>query len=218
MRIPSVYETGLPKVRLGQEAGKGPLLLFGDGAIREAHDLVGSLLIAGEKAVVADGANRFDAYRLAELARQQCAAHAAGPTPREVLSRVRVSRAFSWQQWLVLLGEKAGAEASRSGARAVFVLGPLDLLTDNDLKEADVRAAARKVADALTGLARSGLRVVAAQKERRLVESKRGFLLDPLRQSCRVVVTEGDKVSCVRFQVSVPEKDGSGGLLPFTET
>lgn len=149
--------------------------------MREAHDLLGSFLLSGEKAVVADGANRFDAYRVAGLAR------AAGRNPREALAAARVSRAFAWQQWLVLLEEKAVPEATRSGARAVFVLGPLDLLADHDLKEPAARSAAQRVVEALGRMARANLRVVAAQKERRLREAKREYLLDSLRRSCRVV-------------------------------
>ncbi len=181
---------GLPGPRRGRGAGSAPLLLLGEGAFGAFHDLLGRFLLAGGRAVVADGANRFDAYRLAGLAR------GAGRDPREILAAARVSRAFHWRQIITLLEDLAAIEASRTGARAVFALGPLDLLADNDLKEAEVRPAARRAAEALSRLARDGLRVVVAQREGRLREAKRAFLLEDLSRSCRaappVRVLEGD--------------------------
>jgi hypothetical protein len=158
-----------------------PLLLLGPGALRASHDFLGQVLIAGERVVVADGVNRFDVYRLSALAQS------ARVSPREVLARARVSRAASVGQLLALLEGRVAGEASRMGARWVFALGPLDLLADHDVKEPEARRSASRIVAVLEGLAKIGLRVVVAQEERRLKESKRDFLLEPVNAACNLV-------------------------------
>ena len=158
-----------------------PLLLLGPGALAMTHDFLGQVLIAGEKAVVADGVNRFDVYRISSMA------HSARSNPGEVLARARVSRAASAGQLLSLLEGQVAGEASRTGARWVFVLGPLDLLADHDVKEPEARRSASRVVSVLSSFVGNGLRVVVAQEDRRLKESKREFLLEPVRRYCRVV-------------------------------
>jgi hypothetical protein len=172
-----------------------PALVTGSGAVRAAHTLLASLLLRGERAVVLDAANRFDVYFLAR------AANAAGRSPLGVLSAAYVSRAFTFQQWLALLETRARAAAAKCGARWVFALGPLDLLTDDGVKEWEAELAARRTAAALTALARAGLGVVAAQEERMLAAApskawrppaslavaRRTRLLDRLKESCGYV-------------------------------
>jgi hypothetical protein len=98
---------------------------------------------------------------------------------------VRVSRAFTWQQYQALLERAVAGEAERTGAKWVVALGPLDLLADEEAKPFQAFRGARRVADALETLARAGLGVVAAQDERRLARAGRAELLDRLRPACR---------------------------------
>jgi len=172
-----------------------PALVTGSGAIRAAHTLLASLLLRGERAVVLDAANRFDVYFLAR------AANAAGRSPLGVLSAAYVSRAFTWQQWLALVETRARAAAGKCGARWVFALGPLDLLADDGVRDWEAEPAARRIASALTALARAGLGVVAAQDSLRLAAApskawrppasladvRREGLLDRLKESCGYV-------------------------------
>src|SRR5690349_12337345 len=104
-----------------------PLLLLGEGAVPVAPALLGPLLMKGERVVVADGGNHFDAYGLARSARQL-----RRPVPT-LLSAVRVSRAFTWQQHLALLEREVAAEAVRAGASWVLALAPLDLFADHEV-------------------------------------------------------------------------------------
>ena len=167
-----------------------PVLLTGPGAFSAAHTLLWRLIARGQKAVVADGANRFDAYKLARRSEDRSFRHLpAGQgdlemPAAEVLGAVRVSRAFTWQQYQVLLEREVVPEAARSGARWVLALGPLDLLADEEAKPFQAFRGARRVADALDTLARAGLGVVAAQDVDKLARAGRVELLERLRPAC----------------------------------
>ncbi|MEK7767205.1 MAG: hypothetical protein AAB368_13310, partial [bacterium] len=172
---------------LPEEAGaireRSPLLLAGEGTAHVAHDLVATLLARGQRVVAADGANRFDSYHLARAARR------LGKPAAEMLAAVRVSRAFTWQQYVALLERDIAAEAARVGAAWVLALGPLDLLADEEVKPWQAAAGAKRVADALAALARAGLGILVAQDERPLKTSGREDLMRLLERACRNHVT-----------------------------
>jgi hypothetical protein len=147
--------------------GRSPLLVLGEGAHGWAHDLAGALLLGGERVTVADGSNGLDAYAIARTAR------AARRPPSALLAALRVSRAFTWQQYAVLLEERVAEEARRSSARFVLALGPLDLLADEEVGPLEARRAAERTAAALAALGRAGLGVVAAQAEGALRRARR---------------------------------------------
>jgi hypothetical protein len=154
-----------------------PLVLVGTGTHVLAHGLLGRLLLRGERVIVLDGANSFDAYRLAQDARR------FRRPPPTLLSAVRVSRAFTWPQWLALLEGEAQAEAARTGARWVVALGPLDLFADENVKPFQAWRGVRRTAEGLRTLSAAGLGVIAAQDERPLREGGRIDLLDRLRSA-----------------------------------
>jgi hypothetical protein len=165
-------------IGLRRPAERSPLLLLGEGAIPVAHDLLSHLLVKGERVLVADGGNNFDAYHLARAARQL-----RQPVPT-LLSAVRVSRAFTWQQHLALLQREIAPEAARSGARWVLALSPLDLFADHEVKPFQAYRGARQAAEALAELARAGLGIIAAQSPRALAGGNRLELLDYLKRHC----------------------------------
>ena len=186
------FTVSLPALPLAPEKLRtlSPVLLTGPGAISAAHTLLWWLIARGQKAVVADGANRFDAYKLARGSEDRSFRHLPPGQndlempAAEVLGAVRVSRAFTWQQYQVLLEREVAPEAARSGARWVLALGPLDLLADEEAKPFQAFRGARRVANALETLARAGLGVVVAQDEGKLARSGRAELLERLRPAC----------------------------------
>jgi len=161
---------------------QSPLLLQGEGTRTVAHELLNYLLSRHQRVVVADGSNCFDVYSLARAARR------IHRSPAEFLSAVRVSRSFTWQQYVTLLERKVASEAARFGARWVFALGPLDLFADEDVKTDAAALGTWRTAEALAGLARASLGVVVAQEERPLRDSRRSQLLDKLRSRCRETI------------------------------
>ncbi len=167
-----------------EELGRlSPILLLGGGAVELAHELLRRLLgrsPGDARVVVADSANALDAYSLV----RDIPRHMAP----SLLARVRVSRAFTWQQQLALLEREAPLEAARHRTRWLLALGPLDLLADSDVKPHDACAAARRTARALAKLSAEGFCVVAAQEERMLEKSGRAGLLEGLRATSRNTV------------------------------
>ncbi len=160
-----------------------PVVMAGEGTRHLAHLLLSQLLLRGERVIVLDGANAFDAYALAQAARRN------RRPPPTLLSAVRVSRAFTWFQWLALLEGEAQAEAERSGARWVLALGPLDLFADANVKPFQAWRGVRRTAAGLRTISAAGLGVIAAQEERPLREGGRLDLLDPLKAVAGHLVT-----------------------------
>ncbi len=164
-----------------------PLLLHGSGALDLAHEAAEFLLFQGARIVAVDGANAFDAYHLARAAQKR-----RRPAP-SLLAAIRVSRAFTWQQFEALLERETAAEAARAGARWALVLGPLDLLADQEVKPFQAWRAARRVANALDALAATGLGVVVAQRPEPLRSGGREELIEFLHRACGHVVEVGRK-------------------------
>jgi len=162
-----------------------PVVMAGEGTRHLAHLLLSQLLLRGERVIVLDGANGFDAYALATAARRNRRA------ARTLLSAVRVSRAFTWQQWLALLEREAAPEAERAGARWVLALGPLDLFADANVKPFQAWRGARRTAEALRVLAASDLGVIAAQDDRVLRDGARLELMDRLKSVAGHLVAVG---------------------------
>lgn len=191
---------------------QSPLLLVGTGTAPFAHSLLSHVLLRGERALVLDGANGFDAYRLARVAQQR------QHTIPTLLTAVRVSRAFTWQQWLGLLEKDAEAEARKSGAKWIFALGILDLFADQDVKPFQAWRGAGQAGQALSRLAQAGLGVVASQDRRTLERAGRVDLLEPLMKRC-VRLLEIAPVGGRNPDVTEPVPDSASGdvqmSLPF---
>jgi hypothetical protein len=79
----------------------------------------------GAPVLVVDAANRFDPY---QLVREAASRHLS---PREVLSRVQVARAFTSHQLVRLLAETFPANLSPGSL--VLVLGPVSLFYDEQV-------------------------------------------------------------------------------------
>ena len=172
----------LDSERLFTMAHQSPLLLAGEGTRSVAHDLAAYLLARDQRLVVADGSNRFDVAALVRAAQR------LRRPPAAFLKAVRVSRAFTWQQYVSLLVGKVAPESSRFGARCVLVLGPLDLFADADVKPEQAALGTWRTAEALAALARAGLNVIAAQEEKPLRSGGRPELLEKLKLRCEATV------------------------------
>lgn len=163
-------------------AHRSPLLLAGEGVRPVAHDLIAHLLARHQRVVVADGSNRLDVHALVRSARR------LRRPPAAFLKDIRISRAFTWQQYVALLERNVGPESARFGARWVLALGPLDLFADNDVKPEHAALGTRRTAEALAILARAGLNVIAAQEDHPLETGGRLSLLDRLKTRCETIV------------------------------
>lgn len=105
------------------QPGRG-VLIWGDN-LRELTAAAAAWGAAQGRVLVVDAANRFDPYGLVREARSQ------GLSPREVLSRVQVARAFTSHQLVRLLQEELTRELKPQCL--VLVLGPVTLFYDEQV-------------------------------------------------------------------------------------
>lgn len=110
--------------------------------------LIAQVLLTEPQAQVmcVDGANRFDVLTLARLSRT------AGAVPKDWLQRVLVSRAYSGDQLLGVLLDRAIPQFSQAAPRMCVALGWLESLYDEDVNETRARAWLQAVVDSIKDL------------------------------------------------------------------
>lgn len=155
-------------------------LFWGTRAPAQTLLILFTLLAArGETPRLFDGGNRFDGYFVARLARRLT------PRPRVVLSRMRLSRAFTCFQLAELIeNTPTEPQADRNGPPAdsspLFVLDLLNTFYDESVPPRDVERLLARVIAHLKRLAAVGPVIVGAGEPQSLVKERWG-LLDQLQ-------------------------------------
>ena len=155
-------------------------LFWGTRAPAQTLLIMFTLLAArGETPRLFDGGNRFDGYFVARLARRLT------PQPRAVLSRMRLSRAFTCFQLAELIeNTPTEPQADRNGPPAdsspLFVLDLLNTFYDESVPPRDVERLLDRVIARLKRLAAVGPVIVGAGEPQSLVKERWG-LLDQLQ-------------------------------------
>lgn len=111
----------------------GPVVFAGDETSLTVGLLTGLRAVhPGQPLMIVDGANAFDPFLVATLARK------AGVVPKALLDEIRISRVFTCHQLEALLVERLQPSLRKFGAKAVLFTGLLDPLLDEEvsLKEA----------------------------------------------------------------------------------
>jgi len=111
----------------------GPVLFSGDETSLTVGLLAGLRAVrSGQPLFIVDGANAFDPFLVAALARK------SGIAPKPVLDEIRISRVFTCHQLEALLRGRLQSSLKRLGGKAVLFSGLLDPLLDEEvpLKEA----------------------------------------------------------------------------------
>ena len=144
-------------------------LFWGTRAPTQTLLILFTLLAArGETPRLFDGGNRFDGYFVARLARRLT------PQPRAVLSRMRLSRAFTCFQLAELI------ENTPTDSSPLFVLDLLNTFYDESVPPRDVERLLARVIAQLKRLAAVGPVIVGAGESQSLVK-ERWSLLDQLQ-------------------------------------
>ncbi len=190
----------LPTYRLyelNEFASDGKIALLCGDALVTRLALYGVIRVAadGHRVWVLDGANSFDAYFVARLARRWNYA------PETLLSRIRLSRAFTCYQMAelatrklpVAIGQSAlavtpasspfGSPKDSAKSAAVFCLGLLETFYDEDVPLTDAGRLLKSVVAILGELARCGYasRILITAREPR--DKSRNVLLNLLKAS-----------------------------------
>ena len=125
---------------------------------RLSHYFLAAPLLRGEAVLFLDAANCFNPYRLVAFA-EQCRR-----PPAELLTRVRVSRAFTCFQLAELI-ERTPAAAQRYRARHVVLTGMPDIFDDEELAPAEVKSVFTRALGTLGRWPREGLTALAFSDE-----------------------------------------------------
>ena len=153
-------------------------LLYGDAELtRLALYGVTQMAVDGHIVWVLDGANSFDAYWVARLARYW------GSAPETVLSRIRLSRAFTCYQMATLVTQKLNASLDSSIPAAIVCLGLLATFYDDDVPMMDAVRLLNQIITHLSRYARDGHSILITARPPRAELRERAALFDLLKSS-----------------------------------
>ena len=145
---------------------------------------------------VLDGANSFNAYFVARLARRW------GYAPELILERIKLSRAFTCYQMKELVTRRVASALGPPQGTAIFCLGLLETFCDEDVKVADAARMVKMISATFSVLARRGYTILMTAREPRAEQKDRLVLLDLLKESAqrveRIQAPADDHVSPVQ--------------------
>ncbi len=164
--------------------------LHGDPTVfRVALSAASQALLRGKTVAVVDGANRFDAYFIAEFARHVEAR--GGPPPGELLDRIHVSRAFTCYQMEAVITERLPKFLERTGSRIAVVFGPLDTFYDDQAPFFEAKAGMDRMTTTLRQLRDRDIGVLIASQDVRLASRERRSLFPRFSAAMDAVFTVG---------------------------
>lgn len=106
---------------------------------------------SGQPLLVVDGANAFDPFLIATLARK------AGLPPKVLLDEVRISRVFTCHQLEALISGRIQRSLRQCGSKTVLFSGLLDALLDEDVSSAEAHRIFALIPPLLRGLSADGV-------------------------------------------------------------
>lgn len=130
----------------------GPALFAGDDACLTLGLLAGLRAVRpGQPLLIVDGANAFDPFLVADLARK------SGLVPGALLNEIRISRVFTCHQLEALLRGRLTVAVRQFHSQAVYFSGLLDPLLDEEVPYGEAVRIFRLIPPALQHLAASGV-------------------------------------------------------------
>lgn len=135
----------------------GPVVFAGDDTCLTLGLLTGLRAVrTGRPLLIVDGANAFDPFIVAGLARK------SGLPPHALLDEIRISRVFTCHQLEALLRGRLAAAVERFRSTAVYFSGLLDPLLDEEVAPGEATRIFRLIPPLLRRLAASGALTVCA--------------------------------------------------------
>ena len=157
-------------------------LLYSDFSLTRLA-LYGITLITtdGYAVWVLNGANSFNAYFVARLARRW------GYAPEPILERIQLSRAFTCYQMKELVTRRLASTLGPPQETAIFCLGLLETFYDEDVPLIDAIRMVKMISATFAALARHGYTILITAREPREEQKDRVVLLDLLKASAQRV-------------------------------
>ena len=164
--------------------------------------------IAREEPVLfLDGANSFDPYLLTKTARR------AGLVPEELLSRVHISRAFTFHQMQALVVERLASGFREFNTNVAIVSGLLDTFYDQDVSFGEAYDLLETTMAELARLAERGARILIACPDTHLpLESRRKRFLNLLKKNSNKILRSETSNKDARFILEKPYRKQYGLL------
>jgi hypothetical protein len=178
----------------------------------------------GVPVALVDGTNRFDAYYIAEFARQVTSQTRKRVTSEELLKRIYIARAFTCYQMEATITERLPAFLKRSGAPIAIIFGLLDTFYDEQAPLFEVKASVERIIAALRQLKTDNISVLLASLDMKLESKERNMLFPRVSSAMDHVasVTEGPEglrlvpdhnfiIRHSRFDIQYSQKTLPGG-------
>lgn len=142
------------------DIGANPAIFAGDPACLTLGLLTGLRAVRPKQPLlIVDGANAFDPFLVADLARK------FQLLPEALLDEIRISRVFTCHQLEALLRGRIGVALRQFRAKAVYFSGLLDPLLDEDVPRGEAARILRLIPPVLRRLTASGIMTLAACPE-----------------------------------------------------
>ncbi|MDQ7843070.1 MAG: hypothetical protein QN141_06130 [Armatimonadota bacterium] len=139
------------------EIAAGPAVFAGEDACLTVALLIGLRGVRAQRPLlIVDGANAFDPFLIADLARK------SGVAPRALLDQIRISRVFTCHQLEALLRGRLLEAVRRFHAGAVYFSGILDPLLDEEVPAGEAGRIFRLIPPVLRALAASRILTLCA--------------------------------------------------------
>lgn len=152
------------------EGSTGPVVFTGDDAALTLGLLTSLRATAkGQPLLIVDGANAFDPFLVADLARK------FGIAPRAILDEIRISRVFTCHQLEALVRERLHVAVQQFHSKAVYFSGLLDPLLDEEVPSGEAFRIFRLIPPVLQGLVRSGVLTVCGCPPPQQVPGREGL-------------------------------------------
>lgn len=135
-------------------------VLAGPGFILDlGTTLAGQAALRGRTVLYVDGANAFDPYVLSRLARD------AGQSPKAILQRLHLSRAFTCHQLETLIAERLPSAVARYRPGLVVVSGWSHLFHDENVPAREAFRLLQNTGQRLRSLAETGYPILTTHPE-----------------------------------------------------
>jgi hypothetical protein len=121
--------------------------------------LAGRAILGGHTVLYVDGANAFDPYILSRLARD------AGQSPRAIMQRLRLTRAFTCHQLETLIVERLSSAIAHYRPGLVVISGWSHLFHDENVPAREAFRLLQNTARQVRSLAEAGQPVLATHPE-----------------------------------------------------
>jgi hypothetical protein len=153
-------------------------LLYGAREIFHLSLVVASKILGRHRPIaVVDGANRFDAYYLARILREQYG------NPEPLLNIIYVSRGFTCYQMEAAITQRLPQFLHRMKSKTAMIFGLLDTFYDEQAKFHEVQKSLQRILRKLHEMKKEGVSILIASLEMKVLPEERNQLFRTLKSS-----------------------------------